>query len=63
MLPLFIFVLTEAPRPRPYGSFRMKRSWSVANPSCYWRILSHNSLPAALEILAKVTQDGGRGII
>lgn len=62
-LPLFIFVLTGGTEAEALRLIQREKMLERGEPIVLLTHPSHNSLPAALEILAKVTQDGGRGII
>ncbi len=63
MLPLFIFVLTGGTEAEALRLIQHEKMLERGEPIVLLAHPSQNSLPAALEILAKVTQDGGKGVI
>ncbi|HBK58916.1 MAG TPA: hypothetical protein DDZ37_06150 [Spirochaetaceae bacterium] len=63
MLPLFIFVLTGGTEAEAMELIARETMLEKGEPVVLLAHPSQNSLPAALEILAKTKQSGGRGLI
>lgn len=62
-LPLFLFILTGGTEAEALRIIQEECLYERQLPVVLLAHSSQNSLPAALEILAKVGQDGGQGII
>lgn len=62
-LPLFVFVLTGGTEAEAMQLIVQEKMLERGEPVVLLAHPSQNSLPASLEILAKVKQDGGRGLI
>ncbi|MCX7775723.1 MAG: hypothetical protein WHT81_00035 [Rectinemataceae bacterium] len=62
-LPVFIFVLTGGTEAQALSIVRQLRMVEQGMPVVLLAHPKHNSLPASLEILARVRQTGGSGVI
>lgn len=62
-LPLFMLVLTGGTESEAMSLISRERMLDLRMPIVLLAHPSHNSLPACLEILAKVKQEGGKGLI